>query len=147
MIVSLRYKVARKLLSVPGMLLRRDSARDAELLVLRHESAVLRRQIVGPVRCEPADRFWLAALSSLVPRHRWRAVFQVMPGTLMAWHRGFIAARWDYGARRTRTGRPPTKTALKKLVLRLARENAGWGHRRIQGELARLGHPIGASRV
>jgi hypothetical protein len=66
-IVSLLYKVARKLLSVPGVLLRRDSSKDAELLVLRHENAVLRRQIAGPVRYEPADRFWLSALSSLVP--------------------------------------------------------------------------------
>ncbi|MDH6580521.1 integrase core domain-containing protein [Kitasatospora sp. MAP5-34] len=135
------------MLSVPGVLLRRDTAKDAELLVLRHENAVLRCQIAGPVRFEPADRFWLAALSGLVPRHRWREVFPVTPGTLLAWHRRFIAAKWDYGARRTRTGRPPTKTAVKNLVLRLARDNAGWGHRRIQGELARLGHPIAASTV
>ncbi|MDH6580458.1 transposase [Kitasatospora sp. MAP5-34] len=146
-IVSLLYKVARKLLSVPGALLRRETAKDAELLVLRHENAVLRCQIVGPVRYEPTDRLWLAALSSLIPRHRWRAVFPVAPGTLLAWHRRFIAAKWDHGARPTRTGRPPTRAALKNLVLRLARENAGWGHRRIQGELARLGHPIAASTV
>ncbi|MEU6970829.1 integrase core domain-containing protein [Kitasatospora aureofaciens] len=147
MIVSLLYKVARKLVSVPGAMLQRDTAKDAELLVLRHENAVLRRQIVGPVRYEPADRLWLAALSGLIPRHRWREIFSVAPGTLLAWHRRFIAAKWDYSARRTRTGRPPTRMALKQLVLRLARENAGWGHRRIQGELARLGHPIAASTV
>lgn len=70
MIVSLVYKIARRLLSVPGVLLRRDTAMDAELLVLRHENAVLRRQFVGPVRYEPADRFWLGALSSLIPRPR-----------------------------------------------------------------------------
>ncbi|MDH6580501.1 hypothetical protein P3T29_006193, partial [Kitasatospora sp. MAP5-34] len=103
MIVSLLYKVARRLLSAPGVLLRRDTAKDAELLVLRHENAVLRRQVVGPVRYEPADRFWLAALSSLIPRHRWRGVFPVTPGTLLAWHRRFIAAKWDYSARRART--------------------------------------------
>ncbi|GAA1258051.1 hypothetical protein [Streptomyces aureus] len=72
MIVSLLYKVARKLLSVPGVLLSRDSTKAAELLVLRHENAVLRRQIAGPVRYEPADQFWLAALSKLIPRRRWR---------------------------------------------------------------------------
>ncbi|MCX4688556.1 integrase core domain-containing protein [Kitasatospora purpeofusca] len=143
MIVSLLYKVAHKLLSAPGVLLRRDTAKDAELLVLRHENAVLRRQISGPLRYEPADRFWLAALSSLIPRHRWRAVFPIAPGTLLAWHRRLIAAKWDYGTRR----RPPTRAALKNLVLRLARENARWGHKRIQGELARLGHPIAASTV
>lgn len=146
-ILSMLYKVTRRLLSVPGVLLRRNTAKDAELLVLRHENAVLHRQISGPVRYEPADRFWLAALSGLIPRRRWREVFPVTPGTLPAWHRRFIAAKWDYSARRARTGRPPTKAALKKLVLQLAHENAAWGHRRIQGELARLGHPIAASTV
>jgi transposase InsO family protein len=146
-IVSLLYRATRTLLSIPGVLLRRDSAKDAELLVLRHENAVLRRQIAGPVRYEPADRFWLTALSSLVPRRRWAEVFPVAPGTLLAWHRRLIARKWDYSARRGRTGRPPTAAALKKLVLRLARENPQWGHRRIQGELARLGHPIAPSTV
>ncbi|WP_342775445.1 integrase core domain-containing protein [Streptomyces tateyamensis] len=115
--------------------------------MLRHENAVLRRQLAGPVRYESADRLWLAALSGLISRHQWREVFPVAPGTPLAWHRRFIAAKWDYSARRTRTGRPPTTTALKKLVRRLARENAGWGRRRIQGELARLGRPIAASTV
>jgi putative transposase len=146
-IVSLLYKATRKLLSVPGVLLRRDTAKDAELLVLRHENAVLRRQISGPVRYEHADRLWLATLSSLIPRRRWKEIFPVTPGTLLAWHRRFVAAKWDYSAQCTRTGRPPTKAALKKLILQLACENAQWGHRRIQGELARLGHPIAASTV
>jgi hypothetical protein len=115
-IVSMLYKVARKLLSFPGVLLRRDTAKDAELLALRHENAVLRRQLARPVRYEPEDRFWLAALSSLIPRHRWRAVFPVTPSTLLAWHRRLIATKWDYSTRRTRTGRPPTRTALKNLV-------------------------------
>jgi putative transposase len=115
-------------------------AKDAELLVLR-------RQIAGPVRYESADRFWLTALSSLVPRRRWAQVFPVAPGTLLAWHRRLIARKRDYRARRGRTGRPPTAAALKKLVLRLAGENPQWGHRRIQGELARLGHRIAPSTV
>ncbi|MFJ2766081.1 integrase core domain-containing protein [Streptomyces prasinus] len=147
MIVPLLYKMTRKLLSVPMVLLRRDTAKDAELLVLWHENAVLRRQLKRPVRYEPADRFWLTALSALVPRRRWRAVFPVTPETLLAWHRRLVAAKWDYTARRGRTGRPPTKAALKKLTLHLARENPRWGHRRVQGELARLGHPIAASTV
>ncbi|MFF3877143.1 integrase core domain-containing protein [Streptomyces sp. NPDC001978] len=146
MIISLLYRATRALLSVPAVLLRRDTAKDAELLVLRHENAVLRRQLAGPVRYEPADRFWLAALSSLIPRQRWSCVFPVTPGTLLAWHRRLIAKKWDYADRR-RTGRPPTAAALKKLVLRLAKENPRWGHRRIQGELARLGHPIAPSTV
>ncbi|WP_089104138.1 integrase core domain-containing protein [Streptomyces hyaluromycini] len=146
MIVSLLYKVARKLLCVPSVLLRREEAKDAELLVLRHENTVLRRQLAGPVRYEPADRFWFAVLSTLVPRRRWREVFPVTPGTLLAWHRRFTAAKWDYSARR-RTGRPPTRAAVKTLVLRLAQENPRWGHRRIQAELARIGHQIVASTV
>jgi transposase len=147
MIVSLLYRATRALLSLPAVLLRRDTAKDAELLVLRHENAVLRRQLRGPVRYEPTDRFWLAALSSLIPRRRWASVFPDTPGTLLAWHRRLIARKWDYSVRRGRTGRPPTAAALKKLVLRLAGENPRWGHRRIQGELARLGHPIAHSTV
>jgi transposase InsO family protein len=144
--VRLLYKVTRKLISFPSVLLRSDAAKDAELLVLRHENAVLRRQLTGPVSYEPADRFWFAALSGLIPRLRWRHVFPVTPGTLLGWHRRFIAVKWDYSARR-RTGRPPTTTAIKNLVLQLAGENPRWGHRRIQGELARLGHRIAASTV
>lgn len=115
MIVSLLYKVARKPLSVPGVLLRRDAAKDAELFVLRHENAVLRRQIVGPVRYEPADRFWMAALSGLIPRPRWPEVFPITPGTLLAWHRKFIAGFGRAGRRILRvlvvTGAPlPERT-------------------------------------
>ncbi|ROP41842.1 integrase core domain-containing protein [Saccharothrix texasensis] len=146
MIVSLLYKVTRKLLSVPSMLLRSEMVKDAELLVLRHENAVLRRQLAGPVRYEPADRFWFAALAGLVDRRRWREVFPVTPGTLLAWHRRLIARKWDRSARR-HTGRPPTRTATKSLVLRLANEKPRWGHRRIQGELARLGHRIAHSTI
>ncbi|MFD9824863.1 hypothetical protein [Streptomyces violascens] len=141
------YRVARRLPSIPKVLLRCDTAKDAELPVLRHENAVLRRHLTGSVRYEPEDRFWLAAPSSLIPRHRWRVVFPVTPGMLMAWHRRLIAAKWDYSTRRTRTGRPPTRAALKNLVLRLTRENARWSHKRIQGELTRLGHPITISTV
>lgn len=123
----------------PVGVLRRETIEDAELLVLRHENAVLRRQLAGSVRYEPADRFWFAALSGLIPRRCWRGVLPVAPATLLAWHRRFIAAKWDYTARR-RTGRPPTRAAVKTFVLRLAQENPRWGHRRIRGELSRLGH-------
>ena len=146
MIASL-YHAARTLLSIPRVLLRRDTGKDAELLVLRHENTVLRRQLKAPVRYEPSDRFWFSALSSLIPRRRWANIFPVTPGTLLAWHRRLLAKKWDYSARRRRTGRPPTAAALKRLVLRLANENPHWGHRRIQGELARLGHPIAPSTV
>ena len=88
MIVSLLYKVTRRLLSVPAVLLRRDSTKNAELLVLRHENAVLRRQVPGPIRYEPADRFWFAALSGLIPRcgtdGRWRIARRVAPDRVIS---------------------------------------------------------------
>ncbi|SFR28703.1 Integrase core domain-containing protein [Lentzea waywayandensis] len=133
------------MLSAASVLLRGEAAKHAELLVLRHEKPVLRRQLAGPVRYEPADRFWFAALSKLIPPSRWREVFPVTPGTVLGWHRRFIAWEWDYTARRT--GRPSTRAAIKALALRLAAENPRWGHRRIQGELAQLGHRIAASTV
>lgn len=146
-IVSLVYRVTRKLLSVPVLLLRRQVAKDTELLFLRHENAVLRRQLAGPVRYEPADRLWFAALSSLIPRRRWAQVFPVTPGTVLAWHRRLVARRWDCGKRRSRPDRPPTTKAIKELALRLAAEYRRWRCRRIQGKLARLRHRVGASTV
>src|SRR3954468_6556029 len=120
-IVSLVYQVARKLLAVPAVLLRRDVSKEAELLVLRHENAVLTRQLAGPRRYSPADRLWLAALFSLLPRRRGGPVFPVTPATLLAWHRRLIARKWDYRVRRRRPGRPPTASAVKAVALRLAK--------------------------
>src|SRR5712692_7671824 len=125
------------------VLARREASKDAELLVLRHENVVLRRQ-VSRVRYQPADRLWLAALSRLIPRRRWGAVFAVTPATLLAWHRRLIARKWDYTSRR-RPGRPSTAAAIRKLVIRIATDNPTWGHRRVQGELVKLGHLIAAS--
>ena len=105
----------------------------------------LRRQI-GRVRYEPGDRLWLSALSRLVPRRRRREVFPVTPATLLAWHRRLVARRWDYTSRR-RPGRPSTVAAIRMLVIQMATDNPAWGHRRVQGELVRLGHPIAASTV
>jgi hypothetical protein len=143
-IVSLLCKVTDKLLSPPSALLRGDTAKTAELLVSRHENAVPRRHVAGPVRYEPADRFWFAALSSPIPRRRRREVCPVTPATPLGRHRNLMAAKWDYSARR-RTGRPPAAAAVRSLVLRLADENPRWGHRRIQCEPARLGHRIAAA--
>jgi hypothetical protein len=146
-IVSLLYKLSRTLLSVPAVVLRRNTTKDAELLVLRHENAVPRLQIGGPVRYEPADRLWFAALSSLIPRCHWRTTCPVTPATVPAWQSRFVTAKWDNTAHRRPTGRPPTRAALKNLDLRLASENPRRGHRKIHGELARLEHQIGASTV
>jgi len=144
-IISVVCLLVRCLLGCLTVLTRRQAFKDAELLVLRHENAVLRRQ-VGRVRYQPADRLWLAALSRLVPRRRWAEVFAVTPATLLAWHRRLVARKWDYASRRG-PGRPSTAAAIRKLVIRIATENPTWGHRRVQGELVRLGHPIAASTV
>ncbi len=145
MIISVVYLLVRCLLGCLTVLTRRQMSKGAELLVLRHENAVLRRQI-SRVRYEPGDRLWLAALSRLVPRRWWGEVFPVTPATLLAWHRRLVARNWDYASRR-RPGRPSTAAAIRKLVIRIATENSTWGHRRVQGELVRLGHPIAASTV
>jgi putative transposase len=145
LLLSILYRLLRCLLCLTAVLVRRDLSKDAELLVLRHENAVLRRQ-VARVRYTPADRAWLAALSRLLPRRRWAEVFPVTPATILARHRRLISRQWDYSAHR-QPGRPPTAAAIKKLVMRMAAENPTWGHRRVQGELVRLGHRIAASTV
>jgi putative transposase len=144
-IISVVYLLVRCLLGCLMVLTRHQVSKDAELLVLRHENAVLRRQI-SRVRYQPGDRLWLAALSRLVPRRRWGQVFTVTPATLLAWHRRLVARKWDYTSRR-RPGRPSTAAAIRKLVIRIAIDNPRWGHRRVQGELVKLGHPIAASTV
>jgi len=136
----------RHLVGLLAVLARSDLSKDAELLVLRHENQVLRRQLAVRLRWDHASRLWLAALSRLVSRRRRAEIFPVTPSTILRWHRGLVARQQDYTSRR-RPGRPATGTSLKTLVVRLARENPAWGHRRIQGELARLGHTIAASTV
>ena len=145
MIFSAVYLLVRRLLGCLMVLARREVSKDAELLVLRHQNAVLRRQI-GRVRYQRADRLWLAALSRLIPRRRWGEVFAVTPATLLAWHRRLVTRKWDY-SNRQRPGRPPTAATIRKLVIRIATDNPTWGHRRVQGELVRLGHSIAASTV
>lgn len=145
MLLSILYRFVCCLLSLIAVLARQDLSKDAELLVLRHENTVLRRQ-VARVHYTPADRAWLAALSRLVPRRRWAQIFAVTPATILAWHRKLISRKWNYKARR-QSGRPPTAVAIKKVVIRMAVENPSWGHRRVQGELIRLGHRIAASTV
>ena len=145
MIFSVAYLLARCLLGCLMVLARREVCKDAELLVLQHENEVLRRQ-VGRVRYQPGDRLWLSAPSWLIPRSRWGEVFAVTPATLLAWHRRLVARRWDYTNRRC-PGRPSTAAAIRELVVRIAADNPAWGHRRVQGELVKLGHRIAASTV
>src|SRR5690349_18615236 len=125
MIISVVYRLVRCLLGCFVVLAQREASKDAELLVLRHETAVLRRQI-GRVRYQPGDRLWLAALSRLIPRRRWGDVFAVTPATLLAWHRRLVARKWDYASRR-RPGRTSTAAVIRKLVIRIATDNPAWG--------------------
>jgi putative transposase len=130
-LLTLTYMITRFVFAAVTMLVRREASKDAELLVLRHENAVLRRQ-VKRVRYQPADRVWLSALARLIPRHRWAKVFGVTPDTLLRWHRWLVAWKWTY-PRSAAPGRPSTSASIRRLVVAMARQNPGWGHRRIQG--------------
>jgi putative transposase len=125
------------------LLARGDAAKDLEILVLRHQLAVLRRQVPRP-RLEPADRALLAAVSRALPRARW-SCFLVKPETLLRWHRRLIACAWTYSHRHT--GRSPLDQDVQQLIIRLANENPRWGYQRIQGELLRLGVRVSATAI
>jgi putative transposase len=137
------YCLVRLVLDLLVLRGRRDRSKDAEILVLRQELAVLRLQVPRP-RFEPVDRSLLTALSRVIGRDRW-AIFLVKPDTLLRWHRRLVAHHWTYPHRRP--GRPCTAAETRQTIIRFARENPTWGYRRIQGELARLGITIAASTV
>ena len=145
MLLKIVYLLVRRVLGLAVLVFRGDLAKDAELLVLRHENAVLRRH-AGRIRYEPADRVWFAALASLLPRRRWTDIFPVTPATLLAWHRKLAASKYDTSKRR-KPGRPPTVPSIARLVVRLAKENPLWGYRRIHGELTKLGVTVAPSTV
>ena len=145
MLLKIVYLLMRCLLSLAVLVVRGNQARYAELLVLRHDNAVLRRAR-RPGAYEPADRAWLAALARLTPRSRWAGIFPVTPATLLAWHRKLTGKKYDT-SRRRRVGRPPTVRSIARLAVRLARENPLWGYRRIHGELLKLGVSVAPSTI
>ena len=145
MLLKIVYLLVRRILGLVVLLFRRDMTKDAELLVVRHENAVLHRH-ADKVRYEPTDRVWFAALARLLPRRRWTEIFPVTSATLLAWHRRLAASKYDMSNGR-KPGRPPTVPGIARLVVRLAKENPLWGHRRIHGELAKLGVMVAPSTV
>jgi putative transposase len=140
---SLLYLVVRNLFALVWLLGRPRRSKELEILVLRHELAIHRRQAARP-KLTRADRALLAALSRSLPRTAW-AGFPVKPETLLRWHRQLIARRWTYSHRTP--GRPPLARSLREQILRLARENPNWGYKRIVGEIKGLGIAVSATSV
>jgi putative transposase len=143
MLSSLVYLLLRKLLRLIGSSDRPEHAADVELVVLRYQLAILRRQVKRPIY-RVRDRAFLSAASRMLPRASWSS-FLVRPETLLRWHRRLVARKW------TRPHRPPGRPSIdpevRGLVLRLARENPRWGYQRIRGELTHLGIRFSATSI
>lgn len=136
------YMLLRLTISVAVLRSSSNAERDLEILALRHQVAVLRRQVKRPDLL-PADRMLMAALGSRLPPGR----LLFSPATLLRWHRELVRRRWAVFRLRPRRGRPPISDQLRDLILRLGRENPRWGERRIQGELLKLGYRVSATAI
>ena len=142
-LLSFFYVALARMFGLVALLARSEASKELEILVLRHELQVLRRQVARPPFRE-FDRAVLVALSRALPRGSWVS-FSVRPETLMRWHRRLVARRWTYSS--GRPGRPPLDGELAALIVRLARENPRWGYQRIAGELLGLGFRASATSV
>jgi putative transposase len=143
-ILSFFYWSLRRVLELLMLGRRSEREKEIEILLLRHQLRVLRRQVARPELTQ-ADRALLVAFSRVLPRRAWRTSLFVTPATLLRWHRELVARRWTYPRRRP--GRPQTPAKVRTLVVQLARENPSWGYRRVQGELVGLGIKLAASTV
>jgi hypothetical protein len=139
----LAYLALCRSIRLLALFARGDAAKELEILVLRHQLAVLRRQTPRP-KLEPADRALLAAISRVLPRARWSCFF-ITPETLLRWHRRLVAGAWTYPHHQT--GRPPLDQQVQQLIVRLAKENPRWGYQRIKGELQHLGIQVSATTI
>jgi transposase InsO family protein len=148
-LLRLAYLGVANMVALLRLLPRSDHDKDTEILVLRHQLAVLQRQIGDQrVRFQPADRALLAVLLHQLPRPSLlRLRLLVRPDTILRWHRDLLARRHAARSRPHRRGRPRTLRSIRALVLRLARENDSWGYRRLHGELLTLGIAVAASTV
>jgi putative transposase len=139
---SLCYAALRWVLQLAALRCRSNDFKELEIVVLRHEVAILRRRTHRPAMTW-VDRLFLAAASRLLPRARWRS-FIITPATLLAWRRRLVAKRWTYARP---PGRPPIRREIRALVLRLARDNPRWGYQRLVGEMKGLGFAVSATTV
>ena len=140
MLYALLYAIVRPILRLSGI----SSDAEAEVLVLRHELAVLRRQVKRP-QLRRRDRLFLAAMSRVLARERWGA-FIVTPTTLLRWHKELVRRKWTY-RRQPRQGRPPIDPEVRALIVRMAKDNPRWGCVRIKGELQSLGLVVSATTI
>jgi hypothetical protein len=142
MLFAVFYLLLRRLVALAGAA--EDRHNDIEVLVLRHQLAVLKRR-VGRPRLRRRDRLFMAALSRVLPRPR-RSSFLVSPQTLLRWHRELVRRKWTYPHRAT-GGRQPIADDVRDLILRMGKENPRWGCVRIKGEMAKLGIRVSASAI
>ena len=145
MSIRFAYLAVLRVFGWLALLARSDRAKDAEILILRHQVGVLHRQVKTP-RLSWADRAVLAALARLLTGSQLRQLRLIIsPQTLLRWHANLVRRRWVYPRRSP--GRPRTAQAIRALVLEMARDNPGWGYRRIHGALTGLGYKLAPSTV